>query len=224
VPPPKRKAVAAGSEPVKPVKPDLPFDPKPKRSEGGNGKADSAWIAEMLEAGELQAPDMDSKPDDFYWEPIYQWVGLQEDLNPEFFEFFRRAGQHIPKCTGTAYVRDHRGGYVIDAEWHRLTRQCIGLPVKGANVCQAHGAKIPVVKAAAVRRLAEASDIVAMRLIGMTASVDEHNNFIDHKDRIAASNSVLDRVGIKGGVDIEISTPGFQRVLERMFAEDDKDE
>jgi hypothetical protein len=196
----------------------------PKVQTGGNGKADSAWIAEMEELGELHEPNMDEKPDNFYWEPILQWDYLQDDLNPEFFEFYRLPSNDPAgprKCTGTAYIRDRRGGYVIDAEWNRLTRQCIGRPGRGTTVCQAHGAKIPTVKAAAVQRLAEASEMVAMRLIGLTGYADEMLNPIDHKDRIAASNSVLDRVGIKTGVEIEVITPGFKNVLDRMFTEED---
>lgn len=221
MPPRKRAVVAVGSKDPKPA-----FVPKqPEKTEGGNGKADQAWIEEMTAAGELREPDLSQKPDDYYWEPILQWTGLQEDVNPEFFEFFRRNKRpDAQKCTGTAYIRDKRGGYVIDAEWNRLTRQCIGNTGKGATVCHAHGSRIPVVKAAAIRRLAEASEMVAMRLIGLTGASDENNVFIDHKDRISASNSVLDRVGIKGGVDVEVTVPGFQRVLQKMFAEDDDGE
>lgn len=221
MPPRKRKVVAAGAEPVaKPPRTALPT----KKITGGNGKADAAWLAEMIAAGEIHAPNMAEKPDNYYWDPIYQWDGLVDDVNPEFFEFFRVPSKEVRKCNGTAYIRDERGGYVIDAEWNRLTRQCIGRPARGADVCYSHGAQVPAVKAAAVRRLAEASEIVAMRLIGMTAANDEIGTPIDHKDRISASNSVLDRVGIKAGMDVQITAPGFQRVLERMFADDEDDE
>jgi hypothetical protein len=196
----------------------------PKKTTGGNGLADQAWIREMLEDGSLHAVSPDDRPKGYHWDVMLQWDGEVEEVNPEFFEAFRRlSGKQ--KCGGTAYIRDERGGYVVDAEWNRLTRQCIALCARGANVCHAHGAKIPAVKAAAQRRLAEAAEIVAMRLIGLTASEDENNVRVDHKDRISASNSVLDRAGIKGGVDIEITTPGYKKVLESMFgeAEDDDD-
>lgn len=188
---------------------------KAKVKTGGNYRADIAWLDAMAEAGMLYSVDKTTpRPPEMTYDIHYQWDGEAEALDLDFFEQFR---YHPRNCNGTAYIRDETGMYVVDNDWIRLTRPCLRMPSKGVNVCMVHGAKIPVVKAAAQRRLAEASEMVAMRLIGLTDSVDERSEPIAHKDRISASNSVLDRAGIKGGLEVEIHASGFQGVLSDLF-------
>lgn len=193
----------------------------PKKQSGGNTKSDAAWIEALKD--ELHAPDESLRPEGFLWDVMYQWEGLAEELNVEFFEAFLR-WPNQRRCNGTAYVRDHRGGYVIDAEWQRITRPCLSLPAKGTVVCHAHGAQIPAVKAAAERVLATAAEVVAIRLVNLTGTVDELHEAIDHKVRLAAANSVLDRVGIKGGTTVEVQLPGYKKVLSDMFGGGDDQE
>lgn len=194
----------------------------PKKDSGGNSRSDQAWVEEMSAAGELHAPNEATRPEGFLYDVIYQWDGLSEEVNPDFFEFYRPANtkQEQRKCVAPAYIRDHRGGYVVDSDWVRIRRQCLARPAVGTNVCHSHGANIPAVKAAAAQRLAEASEIVALRLIGLTDVADEMGTPVEHKNRIAASNSVLDRAGVKGSVEVEITTPGYQKVMEKMFGDD----
>jgi hypothetical protein len=173
---------------------------------------------------ELHEPIEAERPEGFLWDVLYQWDGHLEEVNMDFFESFRRSPD-ARRCNGTAYVRDHRGGYVIDCDWNRITRPCLATPGKGTVVCRAHGSHIPVVKAAAERVLATAAEVVAVRLVGLTGTLDELNAAIDHKVRLAAANSVLDRVGIKGGTTVEVQLPGYKKVLSDMFggAEDGDD-
>lgn len=197
----------------------------PKKETGGNSVCDQEWIAEMLAAGELHEPDEETRPPEFLYSTIYQWDGLNEDLNPDFFEYYRpkKGVSEVPRqCNGSSYVRDRRGGYVVDAEWQRLRRHCLGRPARGTNVCHAHGSQIPQVKAAAQQRLAEAAEVVALRLIGLTGVRDEDKVRIRPQDRIMAANSVLDRAGVRGGTELEITTPGYQKVLQKMFGDDDE--
>lgn len=197
----------------------------PKKETGGNTRPDIAWIEQVSKTGELSEPDDGTRPPGFLYSVIYQWEGYADELNEEFFEQFRRyKGPNARRCTGSAYVRDERGGYIVDIEWNRLKRPCLGLPMVGAVVCQTHGGKIPAVREAAQRVIAEAAEVVALRLIGLTGTKDEDENSIAHKDRIAAANSVLDRAGIKGGVEIEVSMPGHKKVLAKMFEDDSNGE
>lgn len=177
---------------------------------GGNTKPDQIWLAEV--AAELHEPDISNRPHSFLYDVQYQWEGYCDELNLEFFESFRRGTR---ECTGTAYVRDETGMYVIDPDWNKLRRPCLAPPMNGSKVCQAHGGKIPGVKAAAERALAEASEVVALRLLDLTGPEIE-----DVKTRLAAINSVLDRVGIKGGVDIEVQLPGYKKVMADLFGDD----
>lgn len=196
----------------------------PKVASGGNTKPDAAWIEAVTEAGELSVPDEQTRPPGFLYDVMYQWEGYADEVNIEFFESFWRGSPSDRRCNGTAYIRDMRGSYIVDAEWERLRRPCLSRPAKGTVVCHAHGAKIPQVKAAAERVIAQAAEVVALRLVGLTNYADEKSNPIAHKDRISAANSVLDRAGIKGTTAVEITTPGFKKVLDTMFSDDSKDD
>jgi len=196
---------------------------KGKVATGGNTHPDQAWIEIVLEDGELHEPDQSQRPPDFIYDVQYQWAADADELNTDFFMSFKRPGTR--QCNGTAYVRDSSGMYIVDRHWVKLRRPCLANPMKGAVVCQAHGGLVPVVKAAAQRALDNASEIVALRLIGLTGTKDEVNALIEHKTRLAAANSVLDRVGIKGGMDVEVKLPGYKNVLAKLFTEDqDADE
>lgn len=208
-------------EPTVVRKAPKPDDRKPSKvTEGGNTRPDAAWIEEVK--AELHPPDESMRPAGFLYDVHYQWEGLLEDLNIEFFESFRRmakGGEEPRRCNGTAYVRDASGMYVVDAEWARLTRPCLSRPARGTVVCHAHGSNIPQVKAAAQRVLDQASEIVALRLVGMT----KPSEFVDAKISLAAMNSVLDRAGIRGGTQIEITGTGFEKVLGDLFKDEPTD-
>lgn len=194
----------------------------------GAGKADSAWFAEIMAAGEMHPVDEHRRPPGMLWEINYQWDGHADEVNIEFFDFFRRRGRvdgpEPRKCNGTSYIRDMAGMYIVDCEWNRLTRPCLGLPIRGGTVCQTHGGRIGAVKEAAARALAAASEVVALRLIGLTDVEDEQQVRIEPSDRIKAANSVLDRAGVKGTVELEVKLPGYQKVLSKMFEDDSAEE
>jgi hypothetical protein len=196
--------------------------PGPKNRGYGNSLGDRSWIEEMYAAGELLDPNWDEKPDGFLDDPIYQWIRMAEEVETEYFEHFRHHASIASGlvCRGTAFVRDQRGGYVIDPEWHRIRRQCLNPPMRGASVCQTHGGLIPNVRAAAAARLAMASETMAQRLINLTNTKDENDNPIEHADRIKALNSALDRAGIRAGVEVDINTPGYKKILEDLFGDD----
>lgn len=199
----------------------------PKKETGGNTIPDREWLKEVMAAGEINRITLDNKPKDVLDDVIYQWTGYAEDVPEEFFEWFRRSkkdGSEVRKCNGASYVRDERGGYILDVEWNRIRRPCLSWPARGATVCHAHGAKIPAVVAKAKRVLAEASEAVALRLVGLTYTKDEDGEAIEHKIRLAAANSVLDRAGIKGGLEIEVTVPGYKKIMNDMFGADTEED
>jgi hypothetical protein len=185
-----------------------------------NTKPDVDWLDKELAAERLYAVEKEDRPADVLFEFNYQWDGYAGELDEDWFENFRRSER---KCTGTAYIRDETGMYIADNDWQRLTRPCLSLPMKGGPVCHAHGAKIPQVVAAAQRRLAEASEVAALRLIGLTGVRDEENVRVRPQDRIAAIGSVLDRAGVKGGVEVDVKATGFQKVLADLFGAEEPD-
>lgn len=186
-----------------------------------NIKPDVHWLDAQLEAGLLFAVEEEDRPPDCLYEFNYQWDLTAAEVDLDFFEPYFRSAER--RCNGTAYIRDEAGMAVADIEWNRLTRPCLALPARGTTVCHSHGAQIPQVIAAAKRRLEQASDLVAMRLVGMTAVRDEEGMRIRAQDRIAAMASVLDRAGIKAGQEIEVKASGFQNVLADLFGQDQED-
>jgi hypothetical protein len=189
---------------------------KPKVITGGNSKGDQAWLEAVAE--DLIDVSDEDKPKGFLYDVKLMWKASIDEIEPAFWdEWMPKTGR---RCTGPSYIRDERGGYVVDEEWIRLRRPCTANPAIGATVCYRHGAQIPHIQAAAKQRLAEAAEIVAMRLVGLTDIKDENGDPITHKDRIAAMNSTLDRAGIKGGTEVEVTVPGYKQVLEDVFSEE----
>jgi hypothetical protein len=213
--PRKLAVVAGGADP----RAALPAVRKVKRAVGGNSPCDQAWMeAEADSLTEIPTADI---PTDVWWDVKYMWDGESFEVNPDFFTEWERSKR---KCSGQAYIRDERGGYILDREWTRLMRQCLTPPLNGSDVCAKHGGEIGHVKAAAQRRLGMAAERAAETLINMTRTRDETNELIDHKVRVQAANSVLDRTGIKSGSEVEVTIPGYKRVLEKLFSDDAKDE
>jgi hypothetical protein len=215
------KLLAAGGE-RPPQEPKRAFN-TPKKTTGGNSPIDQEWLETVMEAGEIIEVVKETIPDHIVFEPMYMWDATQDELNPDFW-MERRRYQHRDTCTATSYVRDQRGGYIVDRDWNRLRKPCISLPMKGGYVCHAHGGEIAMVKQQAADRLAHAADTVAARLVTLTGVRDEEQRYIRPQDRIMASNSVLDRAGVKGSSEVEIKLPGYKKVLDAMFGGDDGDE
>jgi hypothetical protein len=193
--------------------PDRMVPQKTKVASGGNSKPDQAWIAEIGE----DILEFESQPK-VPWDVTYQFQGYASEVEPGFFLDMRKA--KTKPCTGTAWVRDHKGGYILDLDFVRLQRPCLAAPIAGGTVCAKHGGQLAHVKEAAQLVLAAAAEKAADTLITLTNPRDELNEIVDQKVRVSAANSVLDRVGIKGGSTVEVTVPGYETVLAKMFSDD----
>lgn len=193
-----------------------------KVATAGNSKPDQEWIEAIGEdLVELPRNPSTGKPikiDDVPWDVSLQFQGYADEVEPAFFEAFRRGDR---QCTGIAYIRDERGGYIIDLDHIRLQRPCLAMPMNGMSVCAKHGGQLGHVRAAAERRLTHAAEKAASTLIVLTDLRDEAGELVDQSVRVKAANSVLDRVGIKPGATVEIEIPGYKRVLDALFGGDD---
>lgn len=182
-----------------------------RRADGspGNSKTDQAWIEAASARGELRIIEDDA---DVPFGIKTQYTGNLEDWGSAF---------QIPnpesRCEGRAYVRDEDGGRIIDADGRILTRPCARWRMRGSNVCGHHGGLTDGGKAIAQRRLTEAADMASGRLIRM---IEDKN--VDPAERLRAINSLLDRVGIKGGVEVTIETPAWQEMLKDMWEDEAK--
>lgn len=191
---------------------------KVKRATGGNSPCDTAW---MQAIGMEEFLEFETPPPDCLWDVKFQFQGYAEEVEPEFFEDFRRGTR---QCSGTAYIRDERGGYILDLDSVRLTRPCLGMPLLGSMVCMKHGGQAAWIQETARNRLSDAAEKAANALITLTDTRDEEGELVDQRVRVSAANSVLDRVGIRGGTNVDIAVPGYQNVLNKMFGDETEGE
>lgn len=191
-----------------------------KKKADGNSKPDREWIAALEEDDLVEFPPHPTRhgkyllPEDTHWDVKYQFQGYADEVDPAFFEDYRRGDR---QCTGVAYIRDERGGYILDLEGIRLQRPCLALPLNGSMVCQKHGGQLGHVKRAAEERLSHAAEKAATTLIILTDTRDEEGELVEQGVRVKAANSVLDRVGLKAGSTVEIELPGYKSVMDRLF-------
>lgn len=88
---------------------------------------------------------------------------------------------------------------------------CKAMAARGANVCRVHGGSAPQVKAAAQRRIQNALDAAAKRLLGFAFDDD-----VAESIALQAVNGILDRGGLsaKQAVEVDVKPPApWEEVL-----------
>lgn len=195
--------------------------PNPVRPGRGNNAGDKAWLEEMRAGGKIRDLDPRAIPAHCLDDTRIMYTGSAPLIDMLSFEFYRRGDR---ECSGTAYIRDENGRYVVDEEWTRIRRPCLAAPNRGMNVCNRHGGMIPAVREAAARRLAMEAEKAAEVLVEMTHTSDSTNMPIEPSVRLRAAAQVLDRAGITPGAVYETGTPGYERIMSRMFGADESEE
>lgn len=171
----------------------------------GNSPKDDAWIQWMEENEQLEVIEPDAQ--DLPFAAKLRWTGDQDEDDSPW-----KLPPPGRRCAGKAYVRDVDGDYIVDANNVRLMRPCYNWPMRGMKVCLKHGGGVKRVKIKAVERLASSLDAMTGELVKI--AMDENNA---PKDRISAINSAMDRVGVRGGMEVDIKDPGYLDVLKRVF-------
>lgn len=126
-------------------------------------------------------------------------------------------------CIAQATVRypkghEQAGLPVLGADGRRSYRPCKQRAMKGQRVCVVHGGMAPNAQAAAKMRLLAATEPLVAALVRI--GLDER---LTPADRTRAINSALDRAGFRGGLDVNIETPGWQQLLGQMFGSSEVD-
>lgn len=171
----------------------------------GNSPKDENWIRWMEEHGGVLPIDPDEEG--LAWPAMSMWSGNASDEgNPWMIPPPHKT------CKGKAYVRDADGNYIIDANKQRIMRPCWNWPMKGSTVCLFHGGGPERVRRKAMERLLSALDMTTAELVKLALNPDTED-----KVKIQAINSILDRTGLRGGVEVDIQTPGWQDVLKNLF-------
>ena len=135
-------------------------------------------------------------------------------------------GSRKVKCKGRTVIRwdentdEHRrGDPKLDADGLRQYRPCVAWAANGTDYCSAHGGTTPAAINAAKRTIALATPGAAEVLQEIL-----HDNSQTADARIKAAIQILDRGGVRPGVDVSVETPGWQKVLGKMFGSSTQDD
>jgi hypothetical protein len=185
-------------------------DPKIPVGRAGNRKADSEWGTKQynLDMMEKIGEEEFGIPFGAQW----RWKGTQEDFEALIPEEEIFVNNFTNPCGASSYVRDREGRYVLDSDNNVLYRPCMRPAMIGADVCTAHGGKLPSTKMAAKRRLEGSTDLVVERLLQIALAAGT-----DHKTVVQACAQILDRAGLKGGQEIDVNVPGWQDMLKELI-------
>lgn len=198
-----KKRVPAGRVHTAKTRKDGATDVNVPKTKPGNNAHDQKWVA---------AHSLELKPVDDTDEVPYgvrlQWDGKAENIGSEFFTPTNAEN----RCTGLAYIRDGEGRHIIDKDGLTLVRPCLGWRIPGLTVCVKHGGGPQHVLAAAKRRLLAAVDPAIGHLINIAV-----RDGVDPEVRLRAIVQILDRVGIRGGVEVSVETPEWQAMLRDLF-------
>jgi hypothetical protein len=135
-----------------------------------------------------------------------------------------RGRNHRNRCQGRSVIRykddvyqgreriHKRGEPILDEDYARQYRPCEGWGAHGTNYCANHGGNASQVINAAKRTLALSADDAAALFVEIAKDAR-----VPFETRIKAAVQILDRVGMRGGVDVSLETPGWQKLLGSMF-------
>lgn len=93
--------------------------------------------------------------------------------------------------------------------------RCKKSPMPGSNVCRVHGGSAPQVKAAAKRRLEEASERMAQRLLGLAENDLKDGTKVGAYVQLGAVTAALDRAGIveQKQINVEVTAKPYENLL-----------
>ena len=136
-------------------------------------------------------------------------AGMMEyDGDPEQKGSHWTLPRNADRCTASSYIRDDNGHYVIDkSDGKRLRRPCYAWKMAGANVCLNHGGGSDAARQKARERLLAAASGAAGILVAIAT-----NKKTPVKERLRALDSILDRAGLRAGVEVLIEDPKYKGV------------
>jgi len=138
-----------------------------------------------------------------------------------------RSGVPSRKCKGRTCIRhpkdhddpDMRYQPILDANGMRQYKPCAAWAANGTEYCTAHGGTTPAAVNAAKRLVALGTPNAAEVLLDILNSPNATD-----ADKIKAAVQILDRGGVRPGVDVSVEIPGWQKVLSDMFGSSTQDE
>lgn len=118
------------------------------------------------------------------------------------------------RCHHERTMRDDAGEPILDADSVPLYERCTAWAILGAGLCPAHAGRSGGVAAAVRERFLLAADAVGGEMIALAL-----DRTAADKDRLAAQREVLDRAGVRGGVELTADVPGWTKVLKSLMGD-----
>lgn len=128
------------------------------------------------------------------------------------------------RCTFEVLVRDDEGNAVLDVDREELKRRCPKWGMQIANGRTLHLCLEHVPRGAAGVQAA-IKEMMLSASLAVTAAVikDAKDPKTQPRDRVAIWREMMDRVGVRGGVEISADVALWERVLGEMIAEEGSD-
>jgi hypothetical protein len=196
---PRATVVAAGSaEGVAPTTGQT--EPAATSRHRSNRPQDKQFIQDAVAAGEIKV-----------WEGHLVWSGRSQDLLHPF-----QVPPDERRCLWTRQMRDDIGGQILDADRNPLKERCPKWAMIGANICVEHAKGSKAVMEQAREMIAGAAPALVGQLIRDALNNGENATA---SDRIKAINSLLDRFGLRGGIEVGPDMPAWREIMDELGKE-----
>lgn len=164
----------------------------------GNRPEDKAFIQSAAEAGELKAQN-----------GHLIWQGRSADLLHPY-----QVPPDDRRCIWLRQMRDDIGGQILDVDLNPLKERCPNWAMLRANLCVQHAKGSKAVMEAAREMIAAAAPALVGQLIANALS-----DAVSPADQIKAINSLLDRFGLRGGIEVGPDMPAWREIMDELGKE-----
>lgn len=141
------------------------------------------------------------------------WSGKSEDIG--------HPSQLPPpelRCSTERQLRDDEGGNILDRDLNPLIRRCPNWAIRGGDRCVDHLKGSKAVMDEVRKRIAADANAFYGEL--RRIALNPHS---EDADRIRALNSLLDRGGLKAGVEISADTDSWAAIYAKITAQEAQD-
>ena len=119
--------------------------------------------------------------------------------------------------TRTFVPPDNKRCVALTRSGHYRGSRCVKWRARGTRVCMRHGAQLPNVRKNALKNLLGAADDAVSELIRV--ALLKRN--VSDADKIKAISQLLDRAGVVGKQEIEVTNKPWQKMLRSLAGDED---
>lgn len=171
----------------------------PRRARS-NSQEDKAFIERAAAQGDLRV-----------WEGHLVWSQRTEDMLHPY-----QVPPDERRCRHMRQMRDDIGGQILDVDHEPLKQRCPNWAMLGANICVPHAKGSKAVMDEARLMIAGAAPALVGQLIKEAFS---DSILSSPSDRIKAINSLLDRFGLRGGIEVGPDMPAWREIMDELGKE-----